>query len=424
MKKNNELSTFQRLSDNFISLLILQVINYLLPLLLIPYLIRILGIESFGIYSYILAIVMYGVKMSDYGFELSATYHISLHRDNQTKINEIFSSVLSIKFLIALAYLLVISTLIFFIDKLYLYKEFIFLAFGVLFGHLMFPVWLFQGMERMRYIMYLNGLSKLLFFISVFLFVKNESDLYLLLILNSISTLIMGFVALYVAIKNFNINFAFQAGEKLVFYLKDSWYIFTSKFAVEFYTTANIIILGFFVSPLIMGYYAVSVKIIHAIGSLLEPLTRTLYPYLVNLYQNSNENFLLRNKQLAGIIFLIMLPVSLGVGYWSELILELITGEEVASLNVEILQVFSLSLIVYLYGSQFTNMLVTIKKKKVLTQILFLAAGINVVFSPILVYFFGVMGMVWLSVSIAFLMMFLKAYYLLSFFKNKADNKL
>jgi PST family polysaccharide transporter len=174
MQKSTEQSTFQRLSDNFISLVILQFINYLLPLFLIPYLIRILGIEGFGIYSFILAIIMYGVKMSDYGFELSATYHISLHKKNKEKLNEIFSSVLSIKFLIALFYLVIISILVVFIDKLFMYKEFIFLAFGMVFGHLMFPLWFFQGMEKMRYIMYLNGFSKLFFVISVFIFVKED----------------------------------------------------------------------------------------------------------------------------------------------------------------------------------------------------------------------------------------------------------
>ena len=65
MKKIESSTTLQRLSDNFFSLVILQFINYLLPLLLIPYLIRVLGIEGFGIYSFILAIIMYGSQMSD-----------------------------------------------------------------------------------------------------------------------------------------------------------------------------------------------------------------------------------------------------------------------------------------------------------------------------------------------------------------------
>jgi len=412
MKKIESSTTLQRLSDNFFSLVILQFINYLLPLLLIPYLIRVLGIEGFGIYSFILAIIMYGSQMSDYGFELSATYHISLHRENSKKVDEIFSSVLTIKLLIALFYLLLITLLTFFVDKLFLYQELIFLAFGVLFGNLLFPLWFFQGIEKMRYIMYLNGFSKLIFVLLIFLFVKEDSDLYLLLLLNSITTLSIGIIALYIAIKKFNIRVSFQSCSRLLFYLKDGWYIFTSKLAVELYSTINIIILGFFTTPLIVGYYAVSVKIIHAVGSLLDPLTRTVYPYLIAVYQKSNENFIAKNQQLAVVIFSIMLPVALLVGYFSEPILEIITGKEVAPLNVEILQVFSISLSIYLYGSQFTNMLVTIKETKFLNKILFLSAGINVILAPTVVYLFGVMGMVWLSIFIIFFLMTTKGYYL------------
>ena len=162
-KTKEESSTLKRLGDNFISLIILQIINYVLPLLLIPYLIRVLGIDGFGIYSFILAIIMYGVRMSDYGFELSGTYHISRHRDNQDKKNEIFSSILMIKLAIALIYIFFLTVAIFWIDKLYIHKELLFLSYGLIVGYLLFPIWFFQGMEKMRYIMLLNSFSKFLF---------------------------------------------------------------------------------------------------------------------------------------------------------------------------------------------------------------------------------------------------------------------
>ncbi len=412
MRSNEEQSTLKRLSDNFISLVILQLINYLLPLLLIPYLIRVLGIDGFGIYSFVLAIMMYGVKMSDYGFELSATYHISLNKENKLKKDEIFSSVLMIKLFIVIVYLLLLTPLIFLVDKLFIYKELLFLSFGVLIGHFMFPVWFFQGMEKMRYIMLLNSFLKFFFIASVFMFVKESSDLYLLLLLNSIAIIITGLMALYVAIKNFDIQLSWQPWDRVYFYLKDGWYIFTSKIAVEFYTTVNIIILGFFVSPLVVGYYAIAEKIIHAIGGLLDPLTRTVYPYLVNLYQSSSDNFIVRNRQLSFVIFIIMFPVSLLVMFFAEQILSIITGTEVADLSIQSLEILSLALMVYLYGSQFTNILVTIKETKFLNKILFLSALINTLLAPLFIYFYGVLGLVWLNVFIVFFMTLNKGYYI------------
>ena len=415
MKNSKEQSTLKRLSENFISLVILQFINIVLPLLLIPYLIRVLGIEGFGIYSFVLAIVLYGVKLSDYGFSLSATYHISLNQKNKQKKDEVFSSVLSIKLLIVIVYITLLTPLVFLVDKLFFYKEYIFLSYGVLFGYMMFPVWFFQGMEKMKYIMYLNSFLKFFFIISVFIFVKESSDLYLLFLLNSIAIFITGVMALYVAISKFDIDFSWQPWSRLYFYLKDGWYIFTSKIAVEFYTTVNIIILGFFVSPTVVGYYAIAEKIIHAIGGLLNPLTRTVYPYLVNVYQDSSDSFMARNKQLALVIFAIMFPVSLIVMFFAEPILSIITGGVPAELSVEALKILSLALMVYLYGSQFTNILVTIKETKFLNKVLLSTALINTILAPILIYSYGVIGLVWLNVFIVFFMVIIKGYYIMNY---------
>ena len=422
MTKNENNSTLKRLGDNFVALVILQLINYLLPLLLIPYLVRILGIDGFGIYSFILAIVMYGAKLSDYGFELSGTYHISLHREHPKKMSEVFSSILMIKIGIALLYSVIIFGLIFYVDRLYIYRELLFSSIGILIGNALFPLWFYQGIEKMRYITVLNGLLKLLFVGLVFIFINSREDLYLLFLLNSMVTLAIGVVALGVAIKKFKIDLKWQKWKSLYFYLVDGWYIFTSKVAVEFYTTINIIILGLFVSPLLVGYYAIAEKIIHALGGLLDPLVRTVYPYLVKVYDDSNQNFMRRNRQLSMVIFAIMLPVSLIVMFFAQWILQLLTGKEmVSSISIDSLQVLSLALIVYLYGSQFTNILVIIKETKFLNRVLISSALLNIVLAPILIHFYSVMGLVWLNVFIAFFVTLTKGYFIYGKFKSSEE---
>ena len=420
MKLHKTTSTIQRLADNFFSLFTLQFINYILPLILIPYLIQTLGMEGFGIYAFIFAIATYGIKFSDYGFDLSATYHVSIHKDNPKKVNEIFSSVLFIKLVLSLSFLLLLTVLIFLIDKLYIYKEILFLSYGMLIGNVFLPLWYFQGIERMRFIMYLNGFLKLSFFLLVILFIKEPTDLGLLMLLHSITSIFVGTAGIYLAIKYFNINLCKLNKEQIFFYLKDGWYIFTSKIAVEFYSTSSTIIAGFFVSPLILGYYAISVKIMAAIGNLFDPVTRVVYPYLVGVYQSSNQSFITRNQQLSIVILLIMLPVSLLLFFFAKDILEIVTGEMPNALNIYLLQVTSLMLIVFPFGSQFTNILVTIKQTKILNTILFSAAIMNLIFAPIVLHFFGIVGMIWLNAFIAYFLIFTKAYYV---YKNIHNQK-
>ncbi len=412
MTENSNQSTLKRLGDNFASLVLLQGINYLVPLIVFPYLVRVLGIDGFGLYSFILAIIMYGVMLSDYGFDLSATRLISLHSHNKTKTDEIFSTVMVIKFGIALLYLLVLTLLILFIDKLSQNASLYYIAFGLVIGQVLFPVWFFQGIEKMRYITILNALAKIIFTVLILIYVHTPDDLYLVLLFNALGAVIAGIIALYVAVKNFNISFYLPSLEQIKFYLKDGWYIFTSRIAVELYVTANVIILGFFASNAIVGYYSIVEKIVRAVGSLLEPLTRTVFPYLAKVYEQSHELFFKRNRQLFFLILSIMLPVALLVFFNASWILGIVSGDTPTPLMITLLQIFSFILVFFLYGHQFTNMLVTLGETKLLNNIVMIAGLINIIAAPIVIYLFSVVGLVYLNVAIALFIAVTKGYYI------------
>lgn len=407
--------TFKRLSDNFLSLVVMQGINYLVPLIVFPYLVRVLGIDGFGLYSFVYAIIMYGVMLSDYGFDLSATKLISQHRNNPEKVSEIFSNVLVIKSLISFGYFLVLLLLMVLFEKFSDHALLYIIGFGMVIGQLLFPVWFFQGIEKMRYITILNALSKLIFTVLIFIFVTTQQDMYLVFLFNAIGAIIAGAIALRIAIKEFGINLYMPQKEEIFYYLKDGWYIFTSRVAVELYVTSNVIILGFFANNTIVGYYSIVEKIIRAIGSMLEPLTRTVFPYLANVYQESRALFYKRNIQLFFLILSIMLPTALAVYFAAPWLLALVSGDEPNSLMVTMLHIFSFILVFYLYGHQFTNMLVTLNKTKLLNKIVVIAGIMNLILAPLIIIIFGVAGLVALNIFIALFIATTKGYFV--FFK-------
>ena len=103
----------KRVLTNFLSLSVLQGTNLLLPLITFPYLVRVLGIEKFGLISFALATVAYFEIITDYGFDLSATRQISINRNNKEKIVSVYSAVLSIKAILSLVSLVLLTILVF-----------------------------------------------------------------------------------------------------------------------------------------------------------------------------------------------------------------------------------------------------------------------------------------------------------------------
>ncbi|MCX7761644.1 MAG: oligosaccharide flippase family protein, partial [Candidatus Kryptonium sp.] len=89
-----------KLIKNFLSLSSVQFANYILPFIAIPYIVRIVGPEKYGLISFAQAFVLYFSLFVNYGFNLSATREISANRENTKIVSEVFSVTLTAKFLL------------------------------------------------------------------------------------------------------------------------------------------------------------------------------------------------------------------------------------------------------------------------------------------------------------------------------------
>lgn len=73
MDINEVYNKYKKVINNFISLFIIQSLNYLLPLITVPYLARVLGAKNYGKVIFAIAFITYFQIITDYGFNLSAT---------------------------------------------------------------------------------------------------------------------------------------------------------------------------------------------------------------------------------------------------------------------------------------------------------------------------------------------------------------
>ena len=378
----------KRLLSNFFSLSVLQGANYILPLITLPYLVRVLGVEYFGLLAFATTTVMYFQILTDYGFNLTATREISIHRDNKEKVIEIFSSVMTIKIILMFVSFFLLSILVFSFEKFSQDALVYFLTFGTVVGQVLFPVWFFQGMERMKYITYLNILSKVIFTIAIFVFVKEQSDFYLVPLLTSIGFLVAGIWSLYLIKKEFGVGFEVQTIDTIKHHLVEGWDIFVSMVFISMYRSSNIIILGLLTNNTIVGYYSIAEKVVKTLQSLQDVVGNTLFPYLSKKFSITNKSFFDLNKRFFKFIFLIYFSLSLITMFSSEYIIYILMGEfnEIAILN---LQIMSFVILVggfnYYYG---ILGLVSMNYKKDFSKYIIITGLFNLLFCIVSVYLY------------------------------------
>ena len=315
------------LLSNIVSLTILQVANYLLPLITVPYLVRVLGADYFGLLAFAMAFITYFMVLVDYGFNLTATKSLSIHRMDGEKVAEIFSAVMTIKVLLVAAGLLIMSIVIFSHDRFYENREVYFFTYGMVIGQAMFPVWLFQGLEKMNYITYLNVLAKGIFTIAIFLLVDEQADYYLVPILNSFGFIVAGAISLYVVRTGLGIRFRRQRMVTIKQYLVDGWSVFVSNLAISIYTTSVPFILGLVTSNTIVGYFSAAEKIIQAFKNMLAPVMQAFYPFVSKRAAASKEEGMKIIRSIAGYVAVFTAIIGLFVFLSSEWLVGLLLGE-------------------------------------------------------------------------------------------------
>ena len=378
--KNNSL-----LVKNFSSLTILQVSNYLFPLITFPYLVRVLGPEKYGLVNFAAAFVAYFNVFTDYGFNLSATKDISINRGNQNKVNEIFSTVLVIKFILFIVSLILFSALVFTIPKFSASSDIYIYSFLIVFGTILFPGWFFQGMEKMKYITITNITVKVIWMILVFSLIRSADDVLLLVILNGCSFILIGLFSLILLVRIFKVKFILPSFSQIKTELINGWYVFVSTASITLYTTSNVFILGLFANNEVVGYFAAADKIRIAVQGLFGNAGQTVFPHLSKMFLDSKKEAAVFVKKYRNYSVSIAVVLTLILFVFAKPIVMIVLGNGYeSSINVFriILFLSPIMLLSNIYGIQ---VMLTLNYKKEFFRIILFAGAVNLILSFILV---------------------------------------
>lgn len=381
--KNNP--DHRRLFENFASLSVLQVLNYILPIITFPYIVRVLGVEKFGLLAFAYATIGYFQIITDYGFDLSATREIAIHRYDKSKVQEIYSSVMTIKFGLMLLSLLFLTILVFSFEKFKQDLEVYFLTFIIVVGNILFPMWFFQGMERMKYITYFNILAKGLFTVAIFIFVREQADYWKVPLLHGLALVLAGILSLFLICKYFDIKIKLPSILQIKCQLKSGWHIFISTIAISLYTVSTTFILGLFTNNVIVGYYSAADRIVQAVKGLMTPVSQSLYPFISKKINESFNSGLYIIRKAFKYIAIFTGLISLCLLVFSYEIIYLVLGDGYTD-SVYILMILSIHPFLIGLSNIFgIQTMLSLGKNKAFQNILVTASILNLVLSVVLI---------------------------------------
>lgn len=238
---------------------------------------RTLGAENFGIMVMAQAIIQYAIIFIDYGFNFSATMLVARNKYNQDKINKIFTATTVSKIILfmVLVFVYFLYINIFGSDT---YTKLILWGGLSIIGTILFPVWLFQGLEKMGGIAINTVVSKTISLGILFLIVKKTEDINLAILSQSIGLFISGLFSYYYINKSKLASFTIIDVRDIKDSLSKGFDLFVSNVSISFYTTLNIIIIGYLGGPTLAGYFAAADKLKTAAQGLLSPVQQALFP--------------------------------------------------------------------------------------------------------------------------------------------------
>lgn len=266
--------------QNFSYLSILQVFSLLLPLLSYPYLIRVVGAELYGEVILAQAVISYFVILINFGFNTSATRDISINRDNKMKLSEIISSILFVKFLLWLFSLCVLFILFFFIESLNENRLLYLFSFGVTLNELLFPIWYFQGIEKMRYITIINVVSKIIFTILIFILIKSSNDYIYIPLLNTFGIIISCLFALYIVFIKHKIRLVRVSLVQISEQVRESIAFFFSDSLRVIWEQTTVILIASILNTASVAYYNLGIKIVDLVCSIFYNFSNAIFPSL------------------------------------------------------------------------------------------------------------------------------------------------
>ena len=394
-----------------------QAFNLVTPILVVPFIISICGIENYGKIGVALSLAFFLIVFIDYGSEIISVREISLQRDDKVTVAEIFSTTQLAKTMMLLLIIGFCSILFFTIP--YFRDEFLLYIFtlSILIGQVVNPVWFLQGVENYKLITVVNVISKLLYLTFVFLFIREEGDYIFVNLYWGLGAIIANVGMLIYLNLNYKfklLNKNFVSAKK---YIVQNFQIFTSQLFTSLQMYLPIMLIGWLGSNVLAGQYKVVEQIIGIFRTYILLSFNFLYPKICygieESYKRTVRYWAVSNGINALFVFVCLVVIAIFrveiINYFTKLEVVKITEVLLLALLIPAIQALQIPL---------KQLLLAMNRNSVYVRISFLQTLLILLFVSVSLVYSDLFAVIWAIIISELIISFAYLYFLILYRKK------
>ena len=377
------------ITKNYIYNLIYQVLLLILPVILTPYVSRVLGAENIGIYSYTLSISAYFILFGSVGIALYGQREIAFNQDDRKKYSVIFWEILFLRIAT-----MTISLLVFYFSfvKGDQYQIFYRILMLEIIANFIDISWFLQGLEEFKKTVIRNVLVKLISIVAIFLFVKTKNDLIIYFIIHVLS-LLLGNASLWLYLPKFIDKIKFK-DLHIARHIKPTIGLFIPQIAIKVYTLLDTTMIGAIIeNKSEVGYYDQGQKVIKLLLAVITSLGTVMMPRIANTFASGNKEQVKKYMEKSfNVVFIMAFPMIFGIISVAKTFVPVFFGKGYDKVVILMCLISPIILLIGLSNVTGTQYLLPTKRQKEFTFSVVCGAIVNTILNICLIWKFGAIG--------------------------------
>ena len=372
------------LTKNFSALAVLQAMRYLIPFIVLPYVTPIIGVTHFGEIAVAYAIALIFQTVVNFSFDFIGARDVARNREDMEKVSEIVSTILCARIVLYVIAFVLLGGIVLAVPKFREIWLLILISVATAFFSMNVSEWFFQGIEKMEHITIVNVISRVVYIVLIFTFIKEREDYLLYPIFNLLGFVMASMYSIVMMTRKYKCRLHIPPFSKILDSFNIGKDLFVNQVCMSLCINLPNILLGTISGSAAAGLYDAAGKLHNAGKHSIDVLNRTFFPFLSRQMD--------KHTGYRHINFFFSLLLAVLLFFLAPLLIRLLYSDEFLP-AIPLLRILAVSVFFTGISSAYgVNYLLLIGREKLLRNITLTVTLLGVVLFVVLTYLYSTVG--------------------------------